>query len=80
MARIAELAEARLVPRDRAPRPAGGSSSPGAGRDLFTTFPTWSPELVADLVVVAEESGPVVEERYLTVLYLAERTDGRVSP
>ena len=48
--------------------------------DLFTTFPTWSPELVADLVVVAEECGPVVEERYLTVLYLAERTDGRASP
>ena len=25
--------------------------------DLFTTFPTWSPELVADLVIVAEECG-----------------------
>ena len=47
--------------------------------DLFTTFPTWSPELVADLVDVAQECGPVVEERYLTVLYLAERTDSAAS-
>ncbi len=44
-------------------------------RDLFTTFPRWSPELVDQVADAAADCGGVVEEHYLTVVYLADRLD-----
>lgn len=44
-------------------------------RDLFTTFPTWTPDLVDQVAAAADDCGGQVEEHYLTVLYLARRTD-----
>ncbi len=42
-------------------------------RDLFTTFPTWTPDLVDRIGAAADELGGTVTEHYLTVLYLAQR-------
>jgi hypothetical protein len=44
-------------------------------RDLFTTFPTWTGEQIAQVRAAAEELGGRVLEHYVTVLYVLDRVE-----
>lgn len=63
-----ELVEHRIHPWEH-------TMTPEQVGDLFTTFPTWSPDAVAAVVAAARDCGPTVTERYLTVVYVARRVD-----
>ncbi|MGI8646069.1 MAG: class I SAM-dependent methyltransferase [Nocardioides sp.] len=44
-------------------------------RDLFTTFPTWTPAQVDAIAAAAERLGGRVEEHYATAVYVLRRLD-----